>query len=369
MFPGQRGTDAPDADYVNVGDDWPILAADVNNTGRRANSGISEVPTTRWRVTSGRPFDAGAVVEDGMVFAGTEDGQVLAVDEATGEVAWKTEVDARRLVEPVASGDGIVVAGRGDGFLSVLSRDDGSLAFAVDSGETRAVTEAPTVNDGVCYVPVDVQSGDQTRGRLVAIDLEAGDKEWELDFPSPISTPALSDGELYVGTVDGTLVSVDSRRVERNRIARTEGNVTCPPTVVDGVVYCGGMNGVVHAFDTRNTGRTWTTQLQRPVRASPAVDEKSVYAMDMGGTVVRINRRSGETAWEFQTAPVTTARSISLVGEIVYVPTDRGVVGIDKNTGSERWQWSGGNVNHSAPAVANGTVYLTSTEGDVVAVS
>jgi outer membrane protein assembly factor BamB len=279
------------------------------------------------------------------------------------------DLEARRLVEPVANGDTVVVAGRGRESVSVLYSDDGSPAYSVGTQDTHSITEAPTIADGVCYVPVDVESGEQTMGRLIAINLKDGKKEWDLDFSTPISTPALLKNGVYVSTVGGTLEWVDIQGTKRERIATVEGNISCPPTAAGSTVYCGGMNGFVYAVDTQTEEYIWKTALQEPIRASPAVDEQSVYAISMDGTVVRIDRQSGERAWKFETQPVVTARSISLVGDTVYVPTDWGAVGVDKRSGKEQWRWNGGNANHAAPAIANGTMYLTLTQGDIVGVS
>jgi outer membrane protein assembly factor BamB len=92
-----------------------------------------------------------------MLYAGTDYGDLVAVDLETAEWGW-----SQRL------------------------------------GEGVALTAAPTLADGVVYV------GDSAGG-MHAVDAGSGEKHWQVGLRTLWSSPAVIGGMLFVGANDGAL--------------------------------------------------------------------------------------------------------------------------------------------------------------------
>jgi outer membrane protein assembly factor BamB len=79
-------------------------------------------------VFSGQP-----VVKGNRVYLGTEDGTVLALDEATGQLLWRYRTKGA-IHGPVAVSDEYVFFGSGDGYVYALSTDKGKMKWSKRTG-------------------------------------------------------------------------------------------------------------------------------------------------------------------------------------------------------------------------------------------
>lgn len=141
----------------------------------------------RWR----GPFDAADIalapaVTESIVCFTTPGGKVVAIAPDSGKTRWQRSFDRRFARSPVIAGDRVYIPGQ------ALELSTGKTAWQLDV-ETHT---SPSVDGGVGYVAAG--------RRLLAIDLETGDKTWEHAFDARIThAPAIADGRLYIGAQGG----------------------------------------------------------------------------------------------------------------------------------------------------------------------
>lgn len=68
----------------------------------------------------GRVFTAAPALADGRVHVGTSDERVIALDSATGEIQWETDLDAA-VWDPVRVVDGIVYVPTGESLIALTT--------------------------------------------------------------------------------------------------------------------------------------------------------------------------------------------------------------------------------------------------------
>jgi len=78
------------------------------------------------------------------------------------------------------------------------------------------------------------------------------------------ATPAIADGVVYVGSMDGHLYAVDAQSGTEKWKFKTAGNKYFPlgevqssPAVGDGMVYFGSRDGALYAIDTAKGALRW----------------------------------------------------------------------------------------------------------------
>ena len=137
---------------------------------------------------------------------------------------------------------------------------------------TGSIEATPVVANGVMYV---------TAGPTIvaALDLKSGNPLWvwtrpiaasvlNLGFPRVNRGVALSDGTVYVGTLDGSLVALDAKSgVERWSVPVGDNKmghaITAAPLVVGGKVIVGisggeaGIRGFLDAYDAMTGKQLW----------------------------------------------------------------------------------------------------------------
>src|SRR5690625_1035966 len=127
------------------------------------------------------------VVNDGVMFTTTPNGHVIALDAATGDQIWRHR---RKLAEGahghetnrgVALYGDMVYFGSNDAYLTALDARTGEVAWSnqvADATEGYYITLAPLTAKGV--VMVGVSGGEYgVRGFIEAFDAESGDSVWK----------------------------------------------------------------------------------------------------------------------------------------------------------------------------------------------
>lgn len=155
----------------------------------------------RWRFTDPRlRAPTGLVVDAGRAIVGTGAGWLLAVDAATGELAWESPLPAGLESAPTVS-QGTVIActnDQGDPACVRLRTADGSAVWSTPiswvAGRVRPVVDAGTV-----WI--------LDRGALVGLDLASGARTYDpirppVGFPIFLEAPAIHEGVAYVASED-----------------------------------------------------------------------------------------------------------------------------------------------------------------------
>jgi len=229
-------------------DDGNVYAVDAASGGRR------------WAARTGGPVPSTPAVHDGRVHVASYDGRLHTLDAATGEPLWKFATEGERRFEarglhgsqprtqtvadpydvylssPVVA-QGLVVFGSGDGHVYALDAASGALRWKFRTGDV--VHASPAVADGVVFVG----SWD---GRFYALDLATGAERWRFQAGlDPLmhnqqgfqSSAAVVDGVVYVGCRDAHLYALDAKTgAERWRFSTGQSWVVGSPAVEGGRV-------------------------------------------------------------------------------------------------------------------------------------
>ncbi len=207
--------------------------------------------TLRWRVPLHNEFLAGRSAPDnptfnhraatpllleGVLYAGSSDGGVYALDPATGNKLWRHDAGA-----PVYSGIGwhapdTLTFGTMDGSVVLLDRQTRRETLRVKTGG-GVVTTPLIVGDRVIAGSRDYQ--------LYAFNVADGSVAWKFSywFSWIESTPALRDGLLYVGGSDYARVTAIDPATGRARWGTiVHGMDWGTPLLTDNAVFIGTVN-------------------------------------------------------------------------------------------------------------------------------
>ncbi len=276
-------------------------------------------------VTLGGVYGTPAV-SDGLMLVGSTDRKLVALEADTGDPAWSFPVDGA-IIGGVAVADGVAYFGTATGSVYAVQLADQQVAWA---------------------------------------PFATGDRVW--------STPHVSDGRLYVASMDHNVYALDRTSGELIWSADLRGAIQGDITLAQDVLFAGGVDRRLHAIDADTGRELWATApLDGWVWGAPLRSELGVYFTTLNGQLHGYDPESGEPLWN----PVTLNGAITagpvMAGESILVGTDQGLVYVvdpaDSSAevlyGSSTDQQRGGFL--SAPAAHEGIVYLGTTMGYVVA--
>src|SRR5438105_2229627 len=92
--------------------DWPLFRGDALQTGV-AKDALPESLAVLWKVQAKDGFDAAAAIAGGVVYAGSQDEYLYALDLVTGKEKWKYKAGPIKAAPSVK--DGAVYVGDEDG--------------------------------------------------------------------------------------------------------------------------------------------------------------------------------------------------------------------------------------------------------------
>lgn len=247
----------------------------------------------RWRTPTGGPVYASAAVAQGVAAIASGDGTVYGLEPATGGVRWRFALptgDSAFAQSPAAT-DGIrIFFGAWDRHVYALDAATGALVWRVPGTERSfAYSPAiarPAVGGGAVYVPANGNV-------LHALDAETGATRWTYTSPGDkvgYSSPALVDGRIYVGCLGDRgevrcLSAADGREIWTAATGTTIYDSS--PAVADGFVSIGSVDGTLWLLAAED-GRIAASHCLPPGHflASPAAGDGSVYAASLSDVVM-----------------------------------------------------------------------------------
>ena len=264
-------------------------------------------------------FTSSPAVANGRVYFGSGDGNVYAVDAATGVLQWKFPTQDVVHSSPAVV-DNVVYIGSWDSRLYAIDADTGQQKWAFKAGEDPAIhnqvgfQSSPAVVDGTVYVGC-------RDAHVYAIDAATGRKKW--DYPTSkswvIGTPAVRDGTVYVGTSDSArFMAIDAKtgRLRFNFDARAY--MFSSAALAGGLAYVGDHNGRLYAIDTKTGRLAWEFQTE-------AAKQDPMKVLNPDGTLNQ-GRLFAPVFGDFEDMYIAFYRFVS-IGAIMSSPAvDRGAV-------------------------------------------
>ncbi|HWY55396.1 MAG TPA: PQQ-binding-like beta-propeller repeat protein [Terriglobales bacterium] len=298
------------------------------------------------------------VVAEGMVYFGSNDGNVYAVNADTGALVWKAEGSGP------AVADGIIYfMGSYDTFLYARNAKTGALVWAYN---IQIFAFAPVVSDGVVYVTAATAAGYD----LFALDARTGFLYWR-DFiwvTPDLSAAAIARGTVYVGASGSSgsdLLAVSNGSV----LWQYPITVSSSPAVVNGVVYAGSADDNVYALDSTTGSLRWKYSTTKSVYSSPATADGAIYVGSEDGNIYALNASTGALVWKRSIGYF--AASPAVANGVVYVVSSNGNVyhlnALNAKTGVLLRKYVFKPEQPTDPVVANGIVYFGSGDGHLYA--
>ena len=280
------------------------------------------------------PLSAGPAAGFGKVVLGTSKGAVVALDEATGRELWRVHVNSELLSSP-AIGERMVVLRSVDGRLHGLDGQSGKELWSVEQQVPRLSlrgTATPIIAKEVAISGFD-------NGKVMAVSLTTGDTVWDTALASPHGRTELD-----------RLVDIDS-----------------PVRSVGDNVFAAGFQGRT-AMLALESGQIWWAHDMSSYRGL-AADTESLFVTQSDGIVMALRQRDGSEFWRNDklkrrglTAPAITNSAIIVADYQGYLHW------LDKTTGEllARERISKRRITN-APVAVDDTVIVLSDDGKLAA--
>lgn len=372
---------------------WTHLAG--SPTHNVQHPALSPSPKLRFAVSIGKGngrkhrITAEPVVAGGRIFTLDSRAQVVATSTA-GATIWSRDLTPASDRADDASGGGLAYANgtvfvtSGFGMVSALDAASGKIKWQQKMDASGS--GAPTVSDGLVYVV----SRDNSAW---VMDAASGRVKWRLSgTPSQdgivgVSSPAVTDRVVLLPFASGEIVAALKKGGARTWSSLIAGeragrgysivsDITGEPVVKNGVIYTGNPVGRTVAMNLSGE-RLWTA---KEGAVNPVwVTGGSVFLVSDEAQLVRLDAKTGERIWGVPLPYFTKEKKRKrkaiyasfgpvLAGGKLWVASSDGVMrGFSPVDGSLVGQAAIPGGAATRPVVVNGTLYLVSRDGKLLA--
>lgn len=266
---------------------------------------------------------AAPVVSKGIVYIGAWDGNVYALDAATGNCLWDFETAA-----PIIGG---------------LTLTNGRLFAA------------------------------STDGNLYALDPATGSEEDRADAGDVWSRPALAGDVIYVANVDGNLRAFDTETLEEAWEFSVSAGILTDPVLLNGTIVVGGIGQKLYGIDAATGNEQWSFDgATNWFWGRPWADGDTVYATNLDSRIFAIDAATGKRLWQFDALDSIRAGAVVAGGVVIAADKSGNVYGIDPESGNQVWNGPteiDKKVLADPYVLADGSVMIVTTGGDTFTVS
>jgi outer membrane protein assembly factor BamB len=282
--------------------------------------------------------------------------------------AWTALATTAVRSAPAVVGGVVYVAGF-DGQVRALDAATGATRWTASTG--GAIRSSPAVAGGLVYV------GSQD-GRLYALDAVTGLQRWTAAMGRIDGAPTVAGGVVYVGSADRSVRALNAASGAAVWTASVGGSVENAPAVAGGRVYVRARDGVAYALDAASGATVWTADIGHQncvpgepcffipaAPSAPVVAGGRVYVVGpLNARLYALDAATGAVAWSIASG-FTISGTPAVTGGRLYAVLDHGISScdlgaLDAATGAAVWTIPGGSLNcvsSTAPVVANGVLF------------
>lgn len=288
------------------------------------------------------PFSGGIAYAYGRLFVSTGFAEAVALDAATGEVIWRRSVFSPMRAAPAVS-DGRVFVTTVDSRLFVLDARDGEMLWNHQGFEETAAIlggASPAIADGVVVVPY-------PSGEIFAMLASNGRIMWSYSLAS----------------------------LRRNDVISSISDIRGNPVIDRDRIFAISHSGRIVAIDSGTGETVWEKEIGGI--QTPWVAGKYLYLITSESELICLSREKGEILWILRLPdygdmaekenPIVWYGPV-LASDRLLVANSNGVVlSVSPYRGTVVSQIKLDDGVITAPVVAQGTIYLLTTDADLVA--
>ncbi len=268
------------------------------------------------------------IIFDGLVYVGSDNGKLYALDEKTGAVIWSYDTKSWVYSTPFAD-DMYITCANENGFLYVFDRNNRTLLWKKSVGETD---KSWIVANGIVYGIVlnSIMAFDVKKGTFIK-KIEIADKYYDFNGLEQKNAPIVSElvianGYAYCTALSHYLYKINIEKeslVWQTHLGKA-GYST--PVVTDEYIYIGtavrdvlqvknNTGAVVRRFSTDNKWLDYSLKLHRggPINGTVAIDKSTLYFGSYDYGFYAYDIPSGKRLWKYaikhhidRTTPIIT---------------------------------------------------------------
>lgn len=310
--------------------------------------------SVKWQfATKGKIFATPAIA-NGLVYIGSEDSCLYAVEEKSGKLKWKFNTRGK-INSSATVYDNMVFFGSYDGNYYALNAKSGHEIWRFQTGGEKHIGAK-----GLWTMKPD---------SLYMDDL----------FDFFLSTPIIdsANGNVCFGSSDGNVYALDAKKGTVTWKRATGGPIHAAPLLYNGSVYIGSWDFNLYAIDAQDGAVKWkfktgehpAQHVLEGIQAAPIADDSVIYFGARDAFLYALNANTGALYWKFDAESSWIVASANLKDNSIFFSTSDSysLIAANKVTGKEQFRFKANGYIYNKPAVFKQVAYFGDFTGQLFA--
>lgn len=335
------------------------LVTAAKKTGILARLGTVSLQVTKdenikplWTFECEDEIRGGPAVDGNMIFVGSYDNNMYALDPADGKFLWKYPTEGGIVSRPVFS-EGVVLFGSEDYRLHAVNSRSGKISWTYPTdGPIRC---SPRVAEGHVFIGSD-------DGHMHAVNIMSSRRAWKYETGGPVrSTPFVQSDLIYFGSSSGDMYCMDFRGTVKWRF-RAKREIASSPLVVKNTLFFTSLDATLYSVDARTGWAIWRFRMGKGSVSSPCNADNYIFVGSADGFIYCVEAGSSKEIWRFKTDHQVSGSPVVYRDSVYCGSADGNLYCLEYRTGRLRWKFATGGPITSSPIIYNDIVYVGSSD-------
>lgn len=243
-----------------------------------------------WQYALNKNILNNPLYDDQNLYVQTTDGTLYSLASSDGKINWEYKSTGPDLTLYATSSpilwNNLIITGFANGKIAAFNKNNGTPQWDYQIAESKGpssiqrmidVNAKPLISDGVLYAV-------SYQGKVVALDLISGVKQWERELSS-ISDMAVSKKYLYISDTEGTVWALNRAS---GQVLWQQPNLhmrkLSGTNYLDDTIVVGDYDGYLHGLSSEHGGFIARIKLSSSgIRVAPIVKNGIIYILDNSG--------------------------------------------------------------------------------------
>ncbi len=330
----------------------PMFRGSLQHTGVYDSPPVQKLTAIKWKFHTAGQVISSPAISGGTAYVGSTDGNLYAIDLASGAQKWKFPTEVRITSSPAVD-QGLVYFGSFNGNFYAVTAADGKLKWKFHTAEHRFTAQ-------------------HIHG------IEPAGESMPDPFDFYLSSPAVWNGAVYFGSGDGYVYALDAATGALKWKFQTGDVVHASPAISDGVLFVGSWDSYFYALDTTTGKEKWRFKTgedpqihnQQGIQSSAAIAGGVVYFGCRDSNLYALDAATGQKKWAFNNKGSWVIGSPAVQnGKLYFGTSDSSMFyGLDAASGAQLFSHNFKWLMFSSPSIAGGMLYIGTHEGKLIAV-
>ena len=352
-----------------------IFQANLEGTGVYDDTGPEEPPELVWKFDAESPVISTPLVYEGIVYFIDMEGQIYAINEEDGSLAWDRELGGQPSFQITVDEDILLVGlsffdDSTPSYLLALNRISGDELWRFYT-DNQIGLDSPAIYNKKLYFTL-------MSDYVISLDINTGKELWRLPISGGSGQPLISEDTLYLQDDSQTLYAISLDDKNENWRKSSQGlslGEIIHPSLNDCCIFT-IRNNDTSGFITKRNKHTGELEaefkIEYPSVSSISLSGDIAFFGDEGeghagahGYMNAMDTGSGELVWRFETGGFVRGAASIAGGTVYFGSHDHYMYAVDRHTGEMKWRYETGAGIASTPAIVDGRLYFGSIDGHV----